>query len=144
MSQRLDRTRPPSVSLTVRENQSGQVEKIIKGIEENDMDKKKAKDPQIWKRLGLELAALHDLIVEIQCDKDYASVMDSKTWDRLYKLTYHLDIVRSCAEERMAKNLPDWSTRTFYPVDRSRTTVAGEAFREEIKREFEKPEDGKV
>ena len=40
------------------------------------MDKKKAKDPQIWKRLGLELAALHDLIVEIQCDKDYASVMD--------------------------------------------------------------------
>ena len=29
------------------------------------MDKKKAKDPQIWKRLGLELAALHDLIVEI-------------------------------------------------------------------------------
>lgn len=59
------------------------------------MDKKKAKDPQIWKRLGLELAALHDLIVEIQCDKDYASVMDSKTWDRLYKLTYHLDIVRS-------------------------------------------------
>ena len=90
------------------------------------MDKKKAKDPQIWKRLGLELAALHDLIVEIQCDKDYASVMDSKTWDRLYKLTYHLDIVRS------------------YPVDRSRTTVAGEAFREEIKREFEKPEDGKV
>ena len=58
------------------------------------MDKKKAKDPQIWKRLGLELAALHDLIVEIQCDKDYASVMDSKTWDRLYKLTYHLDIVR--------------------------------------------------
>ena len=108
------------------------------------MDKKKAKDPQIWKRLGLELAALHDLIVEIQCDKDYASVMDSKTWDRLYKLTYHLDIVRSCAEERMAKNLSDWSTRTFYPVDRSRTTVAGEAFREEIKREFEKPEDGKV
>ena len=144
MSQRLDRTRPPSVSLTVRENQSGQVYKIIKGIEENDIDKKKAKDPQIWKRLGLELAALHDLIVEIQCDKDYASVMDSKTWDRLYKLTYHLDIVRSCAEERMAKNLLDWSTRTFYPVDRSRTTVAGEAFREEIKREFEKPEDGKV
>ena len=67
------------------------------------MDKKKAKDPQIWKRLGLELAALHDLIVEIQCDKDYASVMDSKTWDRLYKLTYHLYIVRSCAEERMGR-----------------------------------------
>lgn len=96
-------------------------------------DKRKMQDKRIWQRMGLELAALRELIVEIQCDREYNAVMDVVTWDRLDKLTYHLDVVRSRAEDRMARYVPNWTTRTFYPIDRKDTTAAGDAFRQRIK-----------
>ena len=98
-------------------------------------DKKKKQDKRIWERMGRELAALHDLILAIQCDPEYQAVMDRKTWDRLDKLTYHLDVVRGPAENRMAKYVPDWSTRTFYPVDRDAMNAAIAEFRQKMKAE---------
>ena len=96
-------------------------------------DKNKMQDKCIWIRMGRELAALHDLIVDIQCEPDYLAVMDVKTWDKLSKLTWYLDQVRGLAEERMARNVPDWSTRTFYPVDRKDIQAAINEFRQKMK-----------
>ena len=93
----------------------------------------KVKDKSVWVRLGQELTALDELLAEIKCDPGYQSVMDRKTWDRLDKLTYHLNVVRGDAESRMAKNVPDWSERTFYPVDREGIKVAVESFRQKMK-----------
>ena len=50
------------------------------------MEKAKQKNSYIWKRMGLELAALDTLIVRIQCDPDYCDVMDKQTLRRLYRL----------------------------------------------------------
>ena len=95
-------------------------------------DKAKKQDLQIWTRMGRELAALHDLIVHIICDPDYNDVMDKRTWGRLNGLTYHLDTVRSRAEDRMARYVPDWSTRTFYPRDRGDLEAAIQDFRQKM------------
>lgn len=92
------------------------------------------KDKRIWKRMGRELAALHDLIVEIQCDPEYQMVMDRKTWDKLHKLTYYLNIVRAGAENRMAKYVPDWWTvSTFFPIDNKGAEAAVKPFRQKAK-----------
>lgn len=99
---------------------------------ESMTDKAKKQDLQIWTRMGRELAALHDLIVHIICDPDYNDVMDKRTWGRLNGLTYHLDTVRSRAEDRMARYVPDWSTRTFYPRDRGDLEAAIQDFRQKM------------
>lgn len=72
---------------------------------------------QVWKKMGRELAVLDALIQQIQADPDYCDVMDVKTWDRLTKMHHQLDVIRGDAESRMARFVPDWSTRTFYPDD---------------------------
>lgn len=89
----------------------------------------KKQDGRIWQRMGQELAALHDLILAISCDSDYCAVMDKKTWDKLDSLADRLDIVRSYAEDRMSKHIPDWTTRTFCPVDRTEIYDAINEFR---------------
>ena len=94
--------------------------------------KEQARDKRIWNRMGRELAALHDLIVKIQCDREYQSVMDRKTWDKLRKLTWYLDQVRSSAEDRMSRYVPDWSTQTFYPSDRGELHAANNEFRRKM------------
>lgn len=95
--------------------------------------KEKKEDKRIWERMGRELAALHDLILYIIVDPDYQGVMDRKTWDRLNKLEYYLNIVRGDAENRMARFIPDWTTQTFYPVDRTNLNAAIKAFRDKMK-----------
>lgn len=97
------------------------------------MDKKKLEDRRIWERMGRELAALDELIVKIRCDPEYLAVMDSKTWDRLDKLCYHLDLIRGEAENRMARFVPDWATTTFYPHDRKDIEAAITTFRNSVK-----------
>lgn len=47
-------------------------------------------------------------------------------------LTYYLDTVRSRAEDRMARYVPDWSTRTFYPRDRGDLEAAIQDFRQKM------------
>lgn len=93
----------------------------------------KQQDKHIWARMGRELAALHDLICDIQCDPEYNAVMDRKAWDRLNSLTHRLDIVRGEAESRMARFIPDWSLRTFYPIDREKLHAAIAEFRNSMK-----------
>ena len=94
--------------------------------------KKKMQDPLIWQRMGRELAALHDLMCDIYCDPDYQAVMDKKTWSGLTAAINRLDAVRSDAEDRMSRYVPEWSPRIFYPHDREVTDAAGKAFREKI------------
>lgn len=89
----------------------------------------KKQDEQIWKRMGKELAALDELIGRIQCDPDYCAVMDKKTWDKWFWMTHRLGIIRGNAEDRMAKNIQNWTTRTFYPVDRTEIYDAINEFR---------------
>jgi len=94
--------------------------------------KRKVRDVRVWRRMGLELAALHDLIVHIQTDSDYTDAMDVKTWDKLDKMIYQLNIVRGLAEDRMARYISDWSVRTFYPIDRDGSDKAIAEFRARI------------
>ena len=101
------------------------------------MRKAMQKNPYIWKRMGLELAALDTLIARIQCDPDYCDVMDKRTWRRFYRLTEHLNILRSEAENRMARFVPEWSTDTFYPVDREKMNAAISNFRELLRQAVE-------
>ena len=101
------------------------------------MEKAKQKNPYIWKRMGLELAALDTLIVRIQCDPDYCDVMDKQTLRRLYRLAKNSNILRSAAENRMAWFVPDWSTDTFYPVDREKMNAAISNFRESLRQAVE-------
>lgn len=95
----------------------------------------KMQDRQIWERLGRELAALHELIGKVQTDPDYQAVMDCKAWDRLGKMIYYLDNVRSWAENRMARYIPDWTPQIFYPRDREDLEAAIMAFRNSMKEE---------
>lgn len=97
------------------------------------MDKKKLEDRRIWERMGRELAALDELIVKIRCDPEYLAVMDSKTWDWLDKLCYHLDLIRGYAESRMARFIPDRSTTTFFPYDREDIESVVQVFRNSMK-----------
>lgn len=100
-------------------------------------DKKKMQDIRIWQRMGQELCALDDLLGRILCDPDYQAVMGKKTWNRLYKAIDVVNHIRSDAEERMARNVPNWSTRVFYPVttdERESADAAVAAFRKEIKK----------
>ena len=96
-------------------------------------DPAKMRDKLIWERMALELAALHELIGKIQTDPDYQAVMDCQAWDRLGKMGYYLDNVRSWAERRMARHTPDWDTQTFYPHDSDDLESAVVAFRNSIK-----------
>ena len=93
----------------------------------------KIQDKCIWECMGRELAALRTLIGEIQTDPDYQAAMDCKSWDRLGKMVYYLDNVRSWAENRMARAIPDWSTQTFYPIDRKEINTAVLEFRKKMK-----------
>lgn len=104
-------------------------------------DKEKMQDPLIWRRMGLELAALHDLMTGILCDPEYNAVMDKKTWSGLAAAINRLDAVRSDAEDRMSRYVPEWSPRIFYPRDRKATNAAGEAFRQKIAEAAQIPVD---
>lgn len=88
---------------------------------------------QIWDRMGWELAVLSALICSIGSDMEYQSVMVCKTWDRLTKMFYDLGIIRSQAEDRMAKFVPDWSVRTFYPINSGDINAAVAEFRRKLK-----------
>lgn len=96
------------------------------------LDKKKKYDRRVWVRMGWELAAIVELIGAIRSDKDYQAAMDSKTWDRLDTAIYHLTIVRGNAENRMARFIPDWSVRTFYPVKRTELEALVRDFRAKV------------
>lgn len=96
-------------------------------------DKKKLEDKRIWERMGRELAALDELIVKIRCDPEYLAVMDSKTWDRLDKLCYHLDLIRGGAENRMVRFVPNWTTTTFFLYDREDIESVVQVFRNSMK-----------
>lgn len=95
------------------------------------------RDKLIWERMALELAALHELIGKIQTDPDYQAVMDCQAWDRLGKMVYYLDSVRSRAERRMAQHIPDWDTQTFYPHDSDNLESAVVSFRNSVKEAIE-------
>ena len=79
------------------------------------MRKAMQKNPYIWKRMGLELAALDTLIVRAK----------------------RSNILRSEAENRMAWFVPEWSTDTFYPVDREKMNAAISNFRESLRQAVE-------
>lgn len=93
----------------------------------------KKQDKRIWTRMGRELAALCELIDDIIVDLEYNAVMDRKTWDRLDKLVYHLNIVRGEADSRMARFIPDWTGNEFYPQDRQDLEEAIDKFRDRMK-----------
>ena len=98
------------------------------------MKKATNEDKRLWERMGRELAALDYLLRELHSDPDYSRVMDTKTWDRLGKMNYHLNIVRGMAENRMSRFVPDWSTRTFYPVEDGDIRAVVEKFRETVQK----------
>lgn len=96
-------------------------------------DKKKVHDSRVWQRMGLELVLLDALISEIHVDKEFCAVMDMKTWDRLFKVSNHVKMLRAECESRMAKYIPDWDTKTFYPNDRTLINEILESVRQELK-----------
>ncbi|WP_251319701.1 hypothetical protein [Flintibacter muris] len=100
-------------------------------------DPEKMRDKLIWERMALEMAALHELIGKIQTDPDYQAVMDCQAWDRLGKMVYYLNNVRSWAERRMARHISDWNTQTFYPHDSGNLESAVAAFRNSVKEAIE-------
>lgn len=96
--------------------------------------KERMQDKQLWDRMGWELYVLNALICSISADRDYQSVMVCRTWDRFGKMLYDLGIIRSQAEERMARFNPAWSVRTFYPIAGSDDIKAAVAeFRRKVK-----------
>ena len=102
------------------------------------MKNEKAKDRRLWEDLGWELASLRELILRICVDHDYQDIMDSRKWDKMGKLLFFLDAVRSSAESRMAKFIPDWDTDIFYPRDHITGNIAVKIFRDQMDRKNEK------
>lgn len=94
---------------------------------------KQLQDKRIWERIGWELFALHLFISAIHVDPEYQSVMVCKIWDRFFKMTDHLIQIRGNAESRMARFVPDWSARIFYPIDTEALEAAVAEFRRKLK-----------
>lgn len=95
-------------------------------------DKKKVQDELIWKRMGLELKFLEELIMAIHTDGEYNAVMDMKTWDRLFRVSNHVDVLRGECENRMAKFVPNWDTDVFYPHECKEVRMLLEKVRQKI------------
>lgn len=80
--------------------------------------RKKQQDKRIWERMGREPTALHDLIGWIGTDPEHLSVMACMEWGKRGYAQARIDNLRSIAENRMAKYVPDWTADTFHPLDR--------------------------
>ena len=93
------------------------------------------KEQQIFKRMGRELAALRDLIGSIITDPEYNAVIPRKAWSKLCSAQSRVDTLRSEAEDRMSRYIPDWTTDTFYPSDRRDLEEAINEFRDKMREE---------
>lgn len=96
--------------------------------------KKKQQDKRIWQRMGRELTALHDLILEISSDPEYNAVMTIGRWRKLNYAQARIDELREDAADRMFMLIPDAKLMdTFYPIDRQNLEIAINEFRDKMK-----------
>lgn len=90
------------------------------------------KEQQIFERMG-RLAALRDLMGHICTDPEYNAVLPRKALSKMCTAQGRVDALRSEAENRMAKYVPDWTTDTFYPSDRQDLEKVINEFRDKMK-----------
>lgn len=84
---------------------------------------------RIFVRMGRELAALHDLLCDIICDKEYQSVSTRLDFGKMNKMFATLDSVRSDCESRMFRITQESSSDIFYPHERDDLRFAIAEFR---------------
>lgn len=90
---------------------------------------------RIFTRMGRELAALHDLLCDIICDREYQSVTTQLDFGKMNKMFATLDSVRSDCESRMFRMTQESSSDIFYPHERDDLRSAISEFRNSMSKE---------
>ena len=95
----------------------------------------KKQDKRIWTRMGRELSALRELMIDIETDPDYQAVMNKVTWGKLLRAQGWIDRLRSESESRMARVLPGCDMHVFYHFDKTAIYTAIDEFRDRVREE---------